>query len=681
MRGLAIALLSVLCFSGIAEAGRRGGAGIPPNIIFIMVDDIGADAISAFNSPYNYQLAAAVAAGAAPTDAIPLPSVPNTPNLDALLANGVNFPGMWAGSACLATRQMLLTGHLINTGREDYGIEAVDGMGNQPRVIGGLPQPTMDDDSLGHQISSQGYFVGSGGNKCLVSQGPLTSGAAIKDVDLSNRDGTCGGAGTGGPEVPTRAKTYQLALDKAANTWTSHTYENTDTSDPSLWFPRPGISTSGFTTGGNILVDTMLDVLETEVFSATPGINHQPYYMAIQLPGGHDTPYRWAGHYDASLHPSAALLSHTANAGANAEALTTLPAPAAGSSYEWYNTANTTLPSGCGSDTVAQYNAATHNYFFSRTDLLHTHECLNRLIEIWDAALGRLVTKLGPKRLENTYIVFSGDNPSDRQYGWGYQSSIIFGDTEVAPAGNLEWERTPDSCWWDVPQSSPWYDAAVHNPIGANQVGQKVGCGKGDWGESLMGLHVPLAIGYGPIPTHSRGQESRARLWTVDLHEGLLRMVDPHGIRRMDGYDLSKTWGKDCVDWGDFTSDCHSVRGSAANYTGIWDETIPSIYCRTNIIAEDPQANGDQFVLERSRCRADYFHNLSAANPWEDLRPLADPANPNYDSAIATQYSRVLALLQARRSPLAVDDSITTVTGGGGQKQEGPCNYNGTCPP
>ena len=68
----------------------------PPNILFIIGDDMGVDALNGFDIGTH---------------------LPSTPNLDELRASGVTFTNVWSAPVCSATRASLLTGKYgVNNG-------------------------------------------------------------------------------------------------------------------------------------------------------------------------------------------------------------------------------------------------------------------------------------------------------------------------------------------------------------------------------------------------------------------------------------------------------------------------------------------------------------------------------------------------------------------------------------
>ena len=100
-------LLPGFSFGSGYGGGRVGGAGKPPNVLIVMVDDTGRDH---YENLGNY-------------DANGRYGAPSTPNIDSLAENGINFTGMWSGPLCTPSRTMLRFGALdqsTNTGIDTY---------------------------------------------------------------------------------------------------------------------------------------------------------------------------------------------------------------------------------------------------------------------------------------------------------------------------------------------------------------------------------------------------------------------------------------------------------------------------------------------------------------------------------------------------------------------------------
>ncbi len=93
-----VAVLFFICgFFHVDPLQAQGD--VPPNVLCIVADDLGIDAL--FSSDYGITLA----------------SQPNTPNIEALKANGVSFLNTWATPQCATTRAAMISGtYGINTG-------------------------------------------------------------------------------------------------------------------------------------------------------------------------------------------------------------------------------------------------------------------------------------------------------------------------------------------------------------------------------------------------------------------------------------------------------------------------------------------------------------------------------------------------------------------------------------
>ncbi len=88
---LGLVVVVVGCGDGTSRrpSPRGGATGRPENVLILVADDLGVDAVGAYGE------------GSAP---------PPTPNLDALAARGVLFRNAWANPVCSATRAAILTG-------------------------------------------------------------------------------------------------------------------------------------------------------------------------------------------------------------------------------------------------------------------------------------------------------------------------------------------------------------------------------------------------------------------------------------------------------------------------------------------------------------------------------------------------------------------------------------------
>jgi len=93
---LPIVILSAIIFS--LNTGKIQAQTDPnhPNILLIIADDMGIDALNGYQNS---------------------PLLPNTPNLDALRAQGLTFDNVWAAPQCTPTRSAIMSGkHGVKTG-------------------------------------------------------------------------------------------------------------------------------------------------------------------------------------------------------------------------------------------------------------------------------------------------------------------------------------------------------------------------------------------------------------------------------------------------------------------------------------------------------------------------------------------------------------------------------------
>lgn len=109
---------ATLAVSALFPAAEKVEAALPqkPNIMFIMADDLGARTVKCYNSPYYSGI--------------------QTPNIDALAANGLRFETAWATPVCTPSRASLLTGRYgYRTGWTGLPTETVYGGTLPPELI------------------------------------------------------------------------------------------------------------------------------------------------------------------------------------------------------------------------------------------------------------------------------------------------------------------------------------------------------------------------------------------------------------------------------------------------------------------------------------------------------------------------------------------------------------------
>ncbi|MSR64141.1 MAG: hypothetical protein EXS08_17115 [Planctomycetes bacterium] len=151
VRGLALAVLAALPCA--AEGAERR-----PNVVLVVLDDVGVDRLGFYRVP-----------GA--------PSAACTPTLDHLAAEGVVFANAWTDPVCSPSRAQLLTGRHGFRNGIGRGIEAEHDLGLRvdleellPRVLGGYDSSAVgkwhllcfDNGTENHPLDAGfGYYAGS----------------------------------------------------------------------------------------------------------------------------------------------------------------------------------------------------------------------------------------------------------------------------------------------------------------------------------------------------------------------------------------------------------------------------------------------------------------------------------------------------------------------------------------
>ena len=175
--------LIAIFFAGRAQAAPPDTSGRPPNVVFILIDDLGWADLGCYGSTFH-----------------------ETPNLDRLAANGVRFTQAYAASPlCSPTRAAILTGkhparlHLTTylPGRADNPSQKL----LHPKIRQHLP---LEETTLAEALKVEGYRCGHVGKWHLGGKGFLPEDQGF---DL-NVGGTAGGSPPGpggffGFQIPT----------------------------------------------------------------------------------------------------------------------------------------------------------------------------------------------------------------------------------------------------------------------------------------------------------------------------------------------------------------------------------------------------------------------------------------------------------------------------------------------
>jgi arylsulfatase A-like enzyme len=201
------------CVLAAPAAGRPAEPRRPPNLVLIVLDDFGVDLSSAFPRA---------------SDA---PPPPCTPNLDALVSEGLLFTRVWTDPVCSPSRAQLLTGrHGFRTGigmgiGKRPGSLRVDLEDPLPRMLIGYDSSAVGKWHLASQVELDvdhpldagfGYYAGSLFN--LAERSPLD--------DLCRRDGRL--------SYSNWTKTYDVRGNGALDSRCSKTYATTDTADEAI---------------------------------------------------------------------------------------------------------------------------------------------------------------------------------------------------------------------------------------------------------------------------------------------------------------------------------------------------------------------------------------------------------------------------------------------------------------
>ncbi len=137
MRESILTILTFLCSLGgpLKAADAR-----PPNIIFILADDLGIDNLGCYGSDKH-----------------------KTPNLDKLAASGTRFETCYAAPVCGPSRCLLVTGrYAFRTG----------GLGNQSWRANGPGAKSADESPLPRLLKQAGYATGMAGKWRQVGETP-----------------------------------------------------------------------------------------------------------------------------------------------------------------------------------------------------------------------------------------------------------------------------------------------------------------------------------------------------------------------------------------------------------------------------------------------------------------------------------------------------------------------------
>ena len=133
-------LLGALLLGACLLAARAFAAPAPPNIIFILADDLGIDGVSCYGADKR-----------------------KTPNIDKLAASGTRFQTCYAAPLCGPSRCLLMSGrYAFSTG----------GISNQSWAGGGPGAKSVNENPMAKLLKQGGYATGMAGKWRQVGETP-----------------------------------------------------------------------------------------------------------------------------------------------------------------------------------------------------------------------------------------------------------------------------------------------------------------------------------------------------------------------------------------------------------------------------------------------------------------------------------------------------------------------------
>jgi len=489
-----LTLLMAVCIplSTIASSFSGGSASFvtkasrQPNIIFIMLDEVGREQYPQLLSPYTNSAGqlSFTGSGLADGNIYPLQTATDFPNLNLLLENGINFTGMWSGTFCGATRYMLATGN-PGTGGTNF---AIDG-----RISPMTHVNQMTDRA--YKIAHYGKSM-MGCNAGFIPCSPVSSGTSMS-IDNTNDAPPGGGVGGGGYAWRNFGPTSQSGVIRPL-----------PVSDSQLWSPTvDGVpNTQVMYQDESGLIDVKrhvqsdqsasgLSFSELNWFANQTG---QPFiitYSPFTAHGGQ-------GSFCTQLRTAAngyVLPTTDVQAGAYLDE----PFPPLGPTPNY------------GPSTSPNYTDVRDDPAAGgRGSWRIWYDCLMSELRWVDDEIGKILAWLGPHGLNNTLIVFTGDN--------GSPAEQIANHTGFWGPGAATVVATPATSLFDMSLSEDGFVAA---DTPANGV---IVSGKGAYGET--GLNVPFVMAYGRIPQRLRGTNSATRLTFADVAETTLQLITPNSV-------------------------------------------------------------------------------------------------------------------------------------------------------
>jgi len=582
-----VLILASLWVTAIAQASTNAVGGLLikksneyPNIVWLSIDDVGRETYGALNSPFKANSGSQTWSDG---DSFAPLTASMTPGLNRLLAKGIDFEGVWAGQQCTTSRAMLSSGS---------------------RATPTSP-PTNISPKQHIQIASGNvYRMMNGGKSQLGSNGASVDAEGLPPAfggtcdDLSLTPGRVRPPGQTEGEAHWIVGEYDLGYASVwSRTWT---YLKCPSIPPS---PAPAaLATIHSWTPGNATNDGYVYMDEATTDVALEFIREDAF-------GGGNPRLLWDNHY---AKPFVVAIGYHTLHGDSMQDLSGF-VTSAGADYGQVQI-DDHIKTGIGyttkkaltypSDVLESFDAITS---FPQAGYLWTENCpgypngdgsgppnsiasTDKKIQLdsWmscavtkmvfvDYQIERFLNALGEAGLQNTLIVFTGDN--------GTNGSQIPNTDGLNKGAN----------------------APLDPSVGAVVCGNY--CGKGTRSET--GLNVPFIMAGGPISRSNYGTASKLRLSNVDVAETIIQTVVPSSSRYTpEGRDFTSLYGADCSS------------GACDNLAGFEITLSRNIMPRHGSAVQE-LTNGKIFrVMRFCGTELDWVQDLAATDPNADLRSL-----------------------------------------------------------
>jgi len=314
-----------------------------------MMDDIGREQFPQLGAPWVGDGSASFS-GSSLGNNYEVQVAGDFPNLNTMLANGINFTGMWSSSWCKASREMLRVGW--------------PGFG-----------------SLGTTTTKSHIQAATGSAYKIYHYGKNTMG----EEDGSDED------------FPFPAESQAVALGGGYG-WSDNGTYTLPVSDTELWTLD----------GEQVMFNDEIGFIEAmdfinDFYNVSPGDSNwfqhmtgQPFMLTISTYAAHGQGGTDCVHNRTATNGYVYPTSDQTSSVTNLPLPTVTPSPPPGPTPNYNSTSN---------PTYAALSAGANRDWWKIW-----YDCQRTQLEFVDDYLGKIISWLGPHGLKNTYIIFTGDN-------------------------------------------------------------------------------------------------------------------------------------------------------------------------------------------------------------------------------------------------------------------------------